>query len=121
KFTERGEVVLEATVEVQNDREQNDNQVTVGFRIADTGIGMRPDEIARLFQAFAQADTSTTRKYGGTGLGLIISKQLVELMGGKIGVHSLAGLGSTFWFTAVFGTAEPEVAQPVTGGVGQRS
>jgi len=112
KFTERGEVAVEAALE-----KQADGQVTVAFRIVDTGIGMRPDEIARLFQPFAQADTSTTRKYGGTGLGLIISKQLVEMMGGKIGVHSLAGLGSTFWFTAVFETAEPEVVQPVTGGV----
>jgi PAS domain S-box-containing protein len=116
KFTERGEVAVEAALQ-----KQADGQVTVAFRIVDTGIGMRPDEIARLFQPFAQADTSTTRKYGGTGLGLIISKQLVEMMGGKIGVHSLPGLGSTFWFTAVFETAEPEVAQPVTGGVDRRN
>ena len=114
KFTEQGEVAVEAALE-----KQADGQVIVGFRIIDSGIGMRPDEIARLFQPFAQADASTTRKYGGTGLGLIISKQLVELMGGKIGVHSLAGLGSTFWFTAVFETAEPEVAPPVAGGVAQ--
>ena len=116
KFTEGGEVAVEAALQ-----KQADGQVTVAFRIVDTGIGMRPDEIARLFQPFAQADTSTTRKYGGTGLGLIISKQLVEMMGGKIGVHSLPGLGSTFWFTAVFETAEPEVAQPVTGGVDRRN
>jgi PAS domain S-box-containing protein len=112
KFTEQGEVAVEAALE-----KQADGQVIVGFRIIDTGIGMRPDEIARLFRPFAQADASTTRKYGGTGLGLIISKQLVELMGGKIGVHSQPGLGSTFWFTAVFETAEPEVAPPVAGGV----
>jgi PAS domain S-box-containing protein len=116
KFTERGEVAVEAALE-----KQADGQVTVEFRFVDTGIGMRPDEIARLFRPFAQADASTTRKYGGTGLGLIISKQLVELMGGKIGVHSLEGLGSTFWFTAVFETAEPGVAPSVAGGVAQAS
>ena len=114
KFTERGEVAVEAALE-----KQAEGRVTVDFRIIDTGIGMRPDEISRLFQPFAQGDTSTTRKYGGTGLGLAISKQLVELMGGKIGVHSLAGLGSTFWFTAVFETAEG-VAPPVPGQVQRR-
>jgi len=118
KFTERGEVAVEAALE-----KQAGGHVTVVFRIIDTGIGMRPDEIARLFRPFAQADASTTRKYGGTGLGLIISKQLVELMGGTIGVHSLTGLGSTFWFTALFETAEAETAAPVAGGVaeGKRS
>jgi PAS domain S-box-containing protein len=110
KFTERGEVLLEAAVE-----SRSDGRITIGFRVVDTGIGMRPDEIARIFQPFAQADASTTRKYGGTGLGLIISKQLVEMMGGTIGVHSLQGLGSTFWFTAVFETAEQSVPQSNAG------
>jgi PAS domain S-box-containing protein len=107
KFTERGEVVLEASLE-----KQDDSHVTVGFRIADTGIGMRPEEIARLFQPFAQADASTTRKYGGTGLGLVISRQLVEMMGGTIGVQSLEGLGSTFWFTVVFEATDQGAAPP---------
>ena len=107
KFTERGEVVLEATLERQENR-----QVTIEFRVIDTGIGLRPDEISRLFQPFSQADVSRTRKYGGTGLGLAISKQLVELMGGTIGVQSIEGLGSTFWFTAVLDISETEVAEP---------
>ncbi len=109
KFTERGKVILETTVE-----KQNDNQITISFHIADSGIGMRPDQISRLFQPFAQADASTTRKYGGTGLGLVISKQLVDLMGGTIGVDSEPGLGSTFWFTAVFDKVEQSAPQPAS-------
>jgi PAS domain S-box-containing protein len=107
KFTERGEVVLEAELEKQDNR-----QVTIAFRIIDTGIGLRPEEISRLFQPFSQVDASRTRKYGGTGLGLAISKQLVELMGGTIGVQSIENLGSTFWFTVSLEIAEPEVAEP---------
>lgn len=97
KFTELGEVRLEAELECCDE-----NAVTIRFTITDTGIGIRPDQIATIFSPFVQADTSTTRKYGGTGLGLTICKQLVEMMGGKIGIESHEGKGSTFWFTTIF-------------------
>jgi signal transduction histidine kinase/CheY-like chemotaxis protein len=103
KFTERGEVVVTVAME-----EQLGDQVRLKFSVRDSGIGMTPEQSARLFQAFSQADTSTTRKYGGTGLGLSISKRLVELMDGKIWVESRAGEGSTFHFTASFGIGSAE-------------
>ena len=95
KFTERGQV----TVRIRVEAEEAGAQV-VRFAVRDTGIGIEPEALGRLFQPFAQADGSTTRRYGGTGLGLVISKRLVELMGGQLGVMSEPGEGSVFWFTA---------------------
>ena len=96
KFTEKGTVMLRVRQEEGGDAES----VLVRFEVQDTGIGIPPETLPRLFNAFEQADNSTTRKYGGTGLGLAITRRLAELMGGKVGVDSLPGAGSTFWFTA---------------------
>jgi two-component system sensor histidine kinase/response regulator len=104
KFTENGEVLVRGRV-----IEEDVNGLLVRFSVSDTGIGMTEKQIGRLFQAFEQADASTSRKYGGTGLGLTISKRLAELMGGDVGVSSELGEGSTFWFTARLGKgAAPE-------------
>jgi len=97
KFTETGTVSIEASIE-----SVSEERLAVLFEVADTGMGIPEDKQKQLFQAFSQADYSTTRKYGGTGLGLSISKNLVELMGGEIGVRSVPGKGSTFWFRIPF-------------------
>ncbi len=97
KFTEEGEIVF-STKKIS----EQDGQITLQFSVRDTGVGLTAEQQSRLFHAFSQADTSITRKYGGTGLGLVISKQLVEMLGGEIWVESEPGVGSEFIFTVVF-------------------
>jgi signal transduction histidine kinase/ActR/RegA family two-component response regulator len=111
KFTERG------TVEVQAQPESEDqNTILVRFAVRDTGLGIPEDKRALIFESFCQADGSTSRKYGGTGLGLTISSRLVELMDGKIWVESQLGVGSTFYFTARLTKAAPPAPQTPTDG-----
>ena len=124
KFTHQGEVIVRVSMEGSGIRdwglERHEQRatsdertpipnpqslipsVTLRFAVTDTGIGVADDRLDALFSPFVQVDGSTTRKYGGTGLGLAIAKQLVELMGGRIGVESEPGKGSTFWITVVF-------------------
>ena len=100
KFTDKGQIEIVLRVD-----ERKDDELQLYCAVRDTGIGLTPDQIKLMFQSFQQADSSTTRKYGGTGLGLSIAKKLAELMNGTVGVESVAGEGSTFWFTGWLGVS----------------
>ncbi len=106
KFTDNGEVALKVQVEATNEHD-----LTLRITVADSGIGIPKEKLQLVFEPFSQADTSTTRKYGGTGLGLTISSRLVEMMGGKIWVESELGRGSQFHFTTRFGIADAKVIE----------
>ena len=108
KFTDRGEIVIRAKASTDLK-----GKLTVRFEVSDSGIGLSPEESSSVFEAFAQADSSTTRRYGGTGLGLAISCKLAKLLGGEIGVDSRRGEGSTFWFEAPFAEATSSAPQRV--------
>ncbi|MDL2209261.1 response regulator [Desulfovibrio sp. OttesenSCG-928-O18] len=116
KFTEKGEIVISCSL-VEN----LGDQVKLRFVVRDTGIGITPDQQDKLFQAFTQADGSTTRRFGGTGLGLTITKRLLELMGGEIAVESVYGKGSTFTFTLTLGHQPSQEQFPQFGSIGQTS
>src|SRR5262245_32546387 len=102
KFTDTGEVLVKVEA-VESGDQQVPGEVFIRVSVSDTGIGISPEQLARLFQSFSQADSSTTRKYGGTGLGLVISRRLARLMGGDLTVESTPGRGTTFFFTAHLG------------------
>jgi CheY-like chemotaxis protein len=114
KFTQKGSISIEAGLE-----ELEGDSALLYFKVKDTGIGLSKEQLAGLFTAFTQADTSTTRKYGGTGLGLTISKRLVEMMGGKIWCESELGQGSVFRFTARF-KLDHAAEAPSKGAEGKR-
>ena len=109
KFTETGSVTIRGWIAGASDR-----GITLRLAVADTGIGLSSEQMERMFNAFEQGDASTTRRYGGTGLGLAINRRLVDLMGGRIGVDSEPGRGSTFWVELPFAFAETQPATPVS-------
>ena len=112
KFTEHGSVTLHVS-----SQGESETGVRLKFSVRDTGIGIAPEAQQRIFESFTQADQTTTRRFGGTGLGTTIAKQLVELMGGKIGLESAVGLGSTFWFEVILEKQAERAAQ--IGGAGE--
>ena len=116
KFTENGHVLVDVSGTA------NDEEASIRVEVTDTGIGIADEKLSHIFDAFQQADTTTTRKFGGTGLGLSISSRLIESMGGKIGVSSKIGVGSTFWFEITLPTRECEdiVWQPAFEANGRR-
>ena len=103
KFTAKGEISIHLGLE-----EEATDHTAIHFEVTDSGIGIPPDKLGKLFQPFTQVDASTTRRFGGSGLGLSISRRLVEMMGGSIGVESVEGKGSRFWFKIPFGRPSPE-------------
>ncbi len=105
KFTDQGSVTVHVSAQ-----QETDASVALKFSVRDTGVGIAPEAQKRIFESFSQADQSTTRRFGGTGLGTTIAKQLVELMGGRIGLESAVGLGSTFWFEIIL-EKQPEKAE----------
>ncbi len=111
KFTERGEIDIVIRI-----KEQTETEVLIHCSVNDTGIGLTQEQIGRLFQRFSQADTSITREFGGSGLGLVISKKLAELMHGEVGVDSEPGKGSHFWFTARLGKSASQPRKLVLSG-----
>ena len=108
KFTERGEIGIAIRV-----RERSADSVLLWFGVSDTGIGLSEEQVSQLFKVFSQADSTTTRIYGGTGLGLAICKRLTEMMGGEVGVDSVLGVGSTFWFTVRLGISHKDSVKRV--------
>ncbi len=114
KFTENGTISLRVLI-----LHETDDAMLLRFEVEDTGIGIAPEKLPLLFRAFEQADTSTTRKYGGTGLGLTITRRLAKLMGGEVGADSTPGQGSTFWFTVRLGRGHG--VMPTTAATGEEA
>ena len=115
KFTEAGGVTVQVRV-----IEEDESRIQLRFEVRDTGLGISSEDQKRLFVPFQQVDGSMTRSFGGTGLGLAISKRLVDAMGGSIGVESLPGSGSTFWFTVQLGKNEVPERRSFAAGLAGR-